>query len=239
MRLPLNPNSSLVAAHFTITKATYNVIIHHAYRLHECITDGRSYEAESPLDQVLAHRIRLICAGRNPAHGFPSVDYGLPAYKLPDIPVEADELFPHRKQRLRILYCRFDFKPVPYDFGIAQQLAEFSAIVPYDNLRVEAIERNAITATLLEDRLPVQSRLCSLEYQELEEFSVAMQRDAPLPVVVPDQPFVARPSAPDLAADFCGLRFSHASTRAISGLTGSWVNACSADSRALAPKEEP
>jgi hypothetical protein len=61
----------------SVSETTGQVVVHEPRRLHERIANRRSDELETPLDQVLAHRLGLGAHDRNLSLRFPAVDDGL------------------------------------------------------------------------------------------------------------------------------------------------------------------
>ncbi len=62
----------------------------------------------------------------------------------------------------------------------------FPPVVADDFLRVEAVKGGAIVFALLQNRVPAEAGLRTLQYQELEQHAVVVLRDAPFVVVIED-----------------------------------------------------
>ena len=71
-----------------ISKAVCCVVVHHADRLHECITDCRADEAESSLLKILAHGGGQMRCRRNLRHGFPGILFGNAVHITPEIRIQ-------------------------------------------------------------------------------------------------------------------------------------------------------
>ena len=87
----------------SVPEAIDKVVIHHANRLHESITDRAADELEAPAFQVLAHGIRFGCLGRNDLHRLPCVLLRLASDELPDVFIECAVLLLHGQKRFGIL----------------------------------------------------------------------------------------------------------------------------------------
>ena len=83
-----------------MAEAPYQMIVHHARRLHEGVADGAAHKREAAFAQVLAHRIAFRRGGR--ALRGPAILERPPAREAPDVSVEAAELPLHREKRFRI-----------------------------------------------------------------------------------------------------------------------------------------
>jgi len=75
-------------------ETVYGVIVDHADRLHESITDRRPDELEAAPLEILAERLRRGAAGRDLIQPAPAVDDGRATDELPDIGVEGTMLLP-------------------------------------------------------------------------------------------------------------------------------------------------
>ena len=65
-------------------------------------------------------------------------------YKLPDVPVECDELLPYSQKGSRILHDSFDLQPVAHDAFIVQKELYFSTVISCNLTRVKVVERLAV-----------------------------------------------------------------------------------------------
>src|SRR5512139_1238428 len=110
----------MFAPEFLISKAVYYMIIYHAYCLHERITDGRSNEFESPLNQIFTHGIRLRGAGRNIRYFFPAVPDRPSIHKLPYVFIKTSKFLLHLQKCPGVSDRRVNFDSISYDFGIGE-----------------------------------------------------------------------------------------------------------------------
>src|SRR6266496_2378127 len=76
MRMALIPPSS----DLTVPEAAHDVVVDHPDRLHEGVTDRRSYEAEAPPLEILAHRSGVSGLGGDVAERSPPVADGTAAH---------------------------------------------------------------------------------------------------------------------------------------------------------------
>ncbi len=106
------------------------MIVHHAYGLHEGVTDRRTDETESSFLKIPAHPIGLGCPGRNIPETHPTVLDGFMTDKLPEVPVEGPEFLPDPKKGLRVLHGGFDFQAVSNDPWILEQLFHVTRSIP-------------------------------------------------------------------------------------------------------------
>jgi hypothetical protein len=88
-----------------MTGACHAVIIHHSNRLHEGVADSRSHEVEATLLQILAHGIGFGGARWKAFFSFARIHQRLAVHKLPDVAIEAAELFLDLQKRACILHC--------------------------------------------------------------------------------------------------------------------------------------
>src|SRR5204862_6673574 len=81
---PCLPRRSAEALVLRVAQAGHEVIVHHPDGLHEGVTDVRSDEAEAPLYERRAHRVRLPGAGGKVAHRAPPALLRRSAHKAPE-----------------------------------------------------------------------------------------------------------------------------------------------------------
>ena len=96
------------------------MMVDHAGRLHERVTDGRSDELETALEQVPAHRVRFRRARRRLGYFSPAVLDRFAADETPKLSVEAPEFFVHGEECFRIRDRGRDLQPVADDAGIGE-----------------------------------------------------------------------------------------------------------------------
>src|SRR5580704_473662 len=71
-----------------IAEAFHAMIVHHAYRLHKGVADGRAHEVAAAFFKILAHGVGLRCSCRYRLGWAPGIHQRLSASELPDIAVE-------------------------------------------------------------------------------------------------------------------------------------------------------
>src|SRR5919108_47416 len=98
---------------FPVAVAGRDVVVDHAYRLHEGIADSRADEAEAAALEVLAERVGLGGARRDLA--FSRVLQGLATDELPYVAVEGAEFLLHGEKRTRVRHGAIDLQPVAHD----------------------------------------------------------------------------------------------------------------------------
>ncbi len=160
------------------------MVVDHAGRLHQRVTDGRADEFESALNQIPAHRVGFACARRHLRHFPPTILLWLAADKTPEVSVEAAKLFPDREKRFRILDRRRNFQPVAHDAGVAEQTFHIARAVARDLFRAKTVERLAIVLPFFENRRPAQPGLRALKDQKLKQLSIVMNGHAPFLIVI-------------------------------------------------------
>jgi hypothetical protein len=179
-------NSLAIWRHLAISEAIQQVIVHHPYRLHKGIADCRANEAEPALEQVFAHGARFVSFGFEVSYTVQGVLDRLAADKLPDVAIEAAELFLDLEECLGVGDGRGDLEPVAHNAGIVHEPLDLVRIEARDLRRIKAVECLAIRLALVEDRGPAQTGLGPFKNQELEEHSVVVLRNSPFFVVVGD-----------------------------------------------------
>lgn len=169
-----------------MAKAPDDVIVNEAGRLHVGVDDRAANELETTFLQVLAERVGLRRRGWYVGVLFEAVLDGLAAHKFPDVFAETAKLLLHGKKRFRICYGGVHLEAIAHDAWIQQQF--FDALVGKagDLYRVKIGERLAVAFTLVEYRRPAETRLCTLEEQKFELYTVVMGRNAPLRIVILD-----------------------------------------------------
>ena len=130
------------------------MVIHHPRRLHVRIAHGRTHEFEAALFQILAHRIRFRGGGGVFCQGFPVVDDGFTANKLPQIGIKTAEFCLHCQKALRIIDgCQY-LQAVADDSGIAEQFLDFGSVIERDFFRVEIVKGLAVIFAFAQDGVP-------------------------------------------------------------------------------------
>ena len=106
--------------------------------------------------------------------------------EAPDVGIETAELLLHLQEFFCVVNCRGDLCLVANDAVVFQQRLVLTFAVTRNFRRVEAGESLAICVSFAQDRIPAQSRLRSLQSQELEDRLVIVHRYAPFQVMVND-----------------------------------------------------
>jgi len=162
---------------FPIFKAAFDVIIHHAGRLHVRIADRGADELEATLLQVLGQGVRLQ---RRRPHGFSShpigVAQGPVAHKAPDVPVEAAKLLLDLQKTPRVGDGPFDFQAVANDALVSHQPCNVGLAESRHFPCIEALELLPEIIALAQDDNPAQPRLEALQGQHLEDLPILMDR---------------------------------------------------------------
>jgi len=123
-----------------VPETAYDVIIYHAYCLHERLTNGRSNKFKSPLNQILAHGIGLRGAGGNIRHLSPGILERFAINELPDVTVETSIFFLYLQKSPGVSDRRVNLVPVSYDLRIGEQPGYFLLRVFGDFPGIEIIK---------------------------------------------------------------------------------------------------
>lgn len=123
------------------SKAAAKVIVNHADSLHKGVADGGADESESPPLQITGHCLRFRCLSRHVLKGDHS---GSPKRfvvgELPDVAVEASELFLNLQEALGVVDYGIYLQPVAHDTSIGQQSLPISCSVSCHLHHIEVIE---------------------------------------------------------------------------------------------------
>src|ERR1700682_1896775 len=172
------------------------MVVDQAGRLHERVTDRRSDKAKAALFQRFRKGIRLCSAGRNVALTAPAVLFRCLFDEAPDESIETAELFLDRQQRAGIADGALDLEAIANDGGVGQQGFDAPAVESCHARRIEFGKGTAITVALVEDRLPGEAGLGTLQHQKLEQPPIVMKRNAPFLIVIGKHAWIAtRPVA--------------------------------------------
>src|SRR5467141_2645397 len=189
------------------SKTSGQMVVDHSNRLHVGVHDGRADETEAATFQVLADRVRYRRTGRHLLHALPAILQRTSVHEAPQIGVERAEFPPHFEEGPRVSDRRFDLEAIAHDSRIGQQSLHVVRAEARDLCGVESRERLAVIVALVQYRRPRESRLCTLEDQELEESTIVVDRDSPFLVVVAE--ILLASEAPWAAA--LGVDFIHRS----------------------------
>jgi len=180
-----------------VTKTSDGVVVDQADRLHEGIADRRADEREAPPLEVSAHRIGFLGSGGNLLQFLPFVHNGLAVYELPDVPIKGAKFLLDSKERLGVLDGACNFKPVPDDAVVLEQLSLPPPVIAGHFSHIKAIEGCTIIFPLAKNCVPTQSRLCSLKDQELKKHTIVVLGNTPLKIVVTNGNITPRPATTD------------------------------------------
>src|ERR1051326_613367 len=142
-----------------VPEAIRRVIVDHARRLHQGITNRRADELEAALDHVLAHRVGFFRFGRNIGQRPESIDDWFAADKLPQVTIERAELLLSGEKTTGVDDGGVDFEFVSNDAGVFEQTRNVPLGVTGNFLRIEAVECLTIVLSLQQYRTPAQARL--------------------------------------------------------------------------------
>ena len=146
-----------------IAKAAARVVVDHASGLHESVADGGSGESETAAFEVFAHLVRFACTSGQSSRSCPSVFLRLPTDELPDVAVKSPELSLYRQECLRVGNCGSNFQTIAHNAGVGEKRPGFPLVIAGDFRGIEPVERSAVILALVEDCLPAQTGLCTLQ----------------------------------------------------------------------------
>src|SRR5712692_753576 len=144
-----------------ITETIDEVIVYHSNRLHVRIHDRGPDEAESPVFEVLTECDGFGRSRWNLPRSLPVIELGPPADKAPTVGVKIPGFFLDCEKCACVAHCSFDLHPVANDLRIRCKTVYSPFGVASDFLRIEVIERAAITFPLFQHERPAQSGLCA------------------------------------------------------------------------------
>src|SRR5207247_7738733 len=170
--------------HLTLAETTHDVVIDHADGLHVRVDDGGTDESEATAYQVLTEGVGLVGLRWDVLDRSRAILSRAPVDETPLISGETPELVLHAQEGAGVLDRGFNLEPVSNDARVSEELLHLAGIEARDALGIEAGKGLAVGFPPPQDRDPAQAGLGTFEYQELEQFLVVMNRDAPLLVVV-------------------------------------------------------
>src|SRR5690606_4199195 len=115
------------------------------------------------------NRFGQLGLSRQILHRLPSILDRTTIDEVPDVPIEAPEFFLDAEERLGVADGRFHFLSIADDSRILQERGDLATIEPRYFFRIEAGERLPIRFALAQDGDPGESRLCTLQDDELEQ----------------------------------------------------------------------
>jgi hypothetical protein len=167
-------------------EASGDVVIDHAHRLHEGVTDGRANKLESAPQQILAKGFRLGGLRGYFSGGFPRIANWAPADEAPEVGVEAAEFLLHCPKGAGVPDGGGDLEAVAHNAGVGEQPPDLSWTVSGHHLRIEAVKSPPVVVAFVQDGGPTQAGLGALKDEELEERAVIVSGHAPFMVMVLD-----------------------------------------------------
>ena len=176
-----------------MSRTRYEMIVNHARRLHECIANRGADEFESMSQQIAAHGVGLGGACGYVSQASPTILDWLAANERPDIGVETSEFFSHLEKSFRVLDRSRNFQPVAHDPIVVKKPLYVSYAIAGDLFRLKTNERFPVVLAFIQNGVPTQSRLRALKYQEFEEHSIVMYRNAPFLIVISNGRFSRGP----------------------------------------------
>ena len=128
------------------------MIIHHAYRLHERITDRRPYELESSLFQIAAQRVRIRSRGWKRRAPLSALRRSV--HESPDIFFKTAELLLNLEEDFRVFNRGNDLQAIANDTFIGHQLINPTLVILSYFRRHKIVESTAIIVALSQNRFP-------------------------------------------------------------------------------------
>src|SRR5947209_18477111 len=104
-----------------VAEAIDGMVVDHPDGLHESVADGGTGELEAPALQVAAQGVGFGCAGREFPERAPGVGPGEAANVLPDVGVEAAELFLDGEECAGVGDGGGDLEAVADDAGVGEE----------------------------------------------------------------------------------------------------------------------
>src|SRR5205814_4987788 len=137
-------------------------------------------------------------ARRKVAQGASTVLLRGPAHEAPEKGAERAALPLEREECPGVADGGSDLLAVADDSRVLEELRDLATIVASHALRVEPVERLEEAGALMQNDAPGEPGLEAVEHELREQVPVAVERDAPLLVVVSEHQRViaARPAAP-------------------------------------------
>ncbi len=95
------------------------MVVDQADGLHEGVADGGADEVEAAFFEVLAESVGFGGAGGDGVAGVAQIYFGFAVYELPEVVIEAAEIFLDLEQGAGVFYGGGDLEAVADDAGIA------------------------------------------------------------------------------------------------------------------------
>src|SRR5215831_20729175 len=124
------------------------MVVHHADRLHESITNRRPDEPKTVRPQIGRQGVRRAGARRDPPRRSPAVLDRLAVHKMPNVSVQTPMTCLELQRGPGVLHGRLDLEPVADDTGVFHQPVDLTGAVARHALWVETVERPAVVLAL-------------------------------------------------------------------------------------------
>ena len=164
--------------------AVLDMIIDHAYCLHEGIDNRRTDKRHASFFEIFCNCIRnwsfrwKICEFRA------MIDIGFSSYKRPKVRIQTPIFFLELESCMSIFANRKYLQPIAHYPTIEKDFLEFF-IWHICNLQdVPIMKEFSISLSLAQNRNPRKSCLCSLKYEKLKKYSIIMDRHSPLSIMI-------------------------------------------------------
>src|SRR5262245_55695399 len=138
------------------------MVIDHADRLHESITNRGPDEPKTVRAQIGRKGVRDAGAGRDAPRRSPAVLDGPTVHETPDVTVQAPMAGLEFERGPRVLDRRLDLEPVADDAGVFHQPVDLARAIARHALGVKTVERPSVVLALGEDGRPGQPGLGAL-----------------------------------------------------------------------------
>jgi DNA-binding CsgD family transcriptional regulator len=187
-----------------MTKADGSMVVDHSDRLQVGIDNRRADETKAGSLQILRDPVGQRGRGRSARRGGPVPENRLVGHVGPEEAVKTTDRLAQDEIGAGIGDGCGDLQAVADDPGIGKQACDLALVVACNPLGVPVVEHLAVVGTLVQYRLPAQSRLGTLEVQHFEELPFLMARLAPFAVVVGHIEGIGKvdpPAAPDPGGD--------------------------------------
>ncbi len=146
-----------------MAEAGGDVVVDQADGLHEGVADSRADEGEAAFFEVFAESVGFGRAGGDGVACVAQIYFGLAVDELPEVAVEAAEIFLDLEQGVGVFDGGGDLESVADDARIAQELGELAGVVAGYDFGIEGVEGCAIVFALVEDGFPTEAGLSTFE----------------------------------------------------------------------------
>lgn len=174
------------AAEQRVSWTVHEVIVDHAGRLHQSVTDCRTDKLEATAKKIAAHRIGFCAARQHLCWAPPSILNRFAADEAPKVGVETAELFLYRKERFRILNRSRNLEAIADNPGIAEQPFHLARAVAGDFLGAKSIKRFSVIVPFFQNCYPAQSCLRAFQDQKFKELPIVVHGHSPFFIMIAD-----------------------------------------------------